>query len=132
MPACGCLPTAVAVDVIFFLGRSHLRRFAGIEAHGNNFEFLAEIELDHLHGAGQSGENLATKHGAVVVREVKDQWLVAEVVSQSDGRPGFIAEGEFGGKLSVAMLLDADVLQTRRADSGRGGEESPVPAPSPN
>src|ERR1700730_4361385 len=120
MPACGCVPTAEAGGVIFFFCPSHLWRFAGIEAHGNNFEFLAEIELDHLHGAGQPGENLATKHGAVVVREVKDQWLVAEVFSQSDGRAGFIAKGEVGGELSVAMLLDADVLQTRRADSGRG------------
>ena len=124
--------TAVAVDVIVFLGPSHLRRFAGIEAHGNNFEFLAQIELDHLHGAGQSGENLATKHGAVVVREVKDQRLAAEVVSQSDGLAGFIAEGEVRGELSVAMLLDADVLQTRRAHIGGGRHYSLGHALSPS
>ena len=115
MPARGGVGAAVATDVVLLLGGGHLGSFARIEAHGDYVEFIADIELYQAHGAGESGQSLAAQHGAVVINQVEDQGLVAEIVAQLHGLAGFVAEGEIGRDLRVEMLLDADVLEPRRA-----------------
>ncbi len=58
----------------------------------------------------ESGESFSAEHGAVVVDEIQDERLLAEVVAEFDGAARVVDEGEIGRDLSVEMLLDADVL----------------------
>src|SRR5208283_1233904 len=47
--------------------------------------------------------------------EVEDEWLATEVIAQLHTLAGLVAKGEIGRHLRVQMLLDADILQPRRA-----------------
>ena len=116
MPAGRGAGTAVALEIVLLLGGGDLGRLLRIEADGDDFEFVADVELHHLHGAGQAGEGFSAEHGAVVVDEVEDQRLLAEVIAEFDGAAGVVDESEIGRNLGVEMLLDADVL----ADSADG------------
>ena len=106
MPAGGGIGTTVAVDVIFLLGRRHLGRFARIEAYGDHIEFVTHVELHQTHGAGKAGQSFSTEHGAVVINQVQDERLAAEVVAQLYGLAGVVAEDEVGRNLSVEALFD--------------------------
>ena len=119
MPAAYGARTAIALQVVFLLGRGDLGRLLRIEAHRDDIEFVADIKLHHPHRAGEPGESFAAEHGAVVVDEVQDQRLFAEVFAQFDAAPGLVDEREIGRHLPVKMLLDADVLQIRRSDVRR-------------
>src|SRR5579864_44137 len=116
--------TTVALEVVLLLGGGDGGCFLRIEADRDDIEFVAEVELHHFHGAGQAGENLTAQHGAVVVNQVQDQRLPAEVICEFDGASGFVDEGEIGWNLGVEMLLDADVLQIRRANVGGRGHDA--------
>ena len=51
VPAGGGARTSVALEVFRFFGGGDRRGFLRIEADGDDFEFVADVELDHLHGA---------------------------------------------------------------------------------
>ena len=116
MPAAGCAGTAVALEIVLLLCGGDGRRFLRIEADGDDVEFVADIELHHLHGAGQSGERFAAEHGAVVVDEVQDQRLFAEVVAEFDGAAGVVDESEIGRE-----LVRRDAARCRRSADTVGG-----------
>ena len=110
MPARSGIGAAVATDVVLLLSSGHLGSLARIETHGDQLEFVAYVELHQAHGAGESGQSLAAKHGAVVIYQVEDQGLAAVVIPQLHDFAGVLAEGELGRHLRVQVLLDADVL----------------------
>ena len=116
---CSGVGASVALEIFGFLCGGDFGRFSRIEADGDDVELVADVELDHLHRAAEAGERFSAKHGAVVVDEVEDQRLLAEVVAEFDGAACVVDEGEIGGNLRVEMLLDADVLQIGRTDVGR-------------
>src|ERR1700734_1151832 len=109
MPTRSGTGTSVAFEVVRFLGSCDLRRFLRIEAHRDDIELIADIELDHLHGAGEAGEGFSAKHGAVVINEVEDQGFFAEVVAERHGAASVIDESEIRRNLAIEMLLNADV-----------------------
>ena len=70
MPALLRTRALVAFQKLGLLRGSHLGRFTGIKAHGNDVEFLAHIELHHdltsLRYASSSGFGLRTSARYVV------------------------------------------------------------------
>src|SRR2546428_6391670 len=122
---------SLAFHVIFLLGSGDSWCLVRIEADGDHVELLAHIKLHKAHPAGESGEHLAAQHGAVVVDEVQDYWLLTEVVAQSDSLARLITERQVGRNLAVEMLFDADVLKGRRPNVCRRGHNAFVHALSP-
>src|SRR6266446_5494148 len=80
MPTLSCAGTSISLQKFCFLGGRHLRGFAGIEADGENVELVADVELQHSERALQSAEDFSAKHGALVVNEIEDHRLSAEVI----------------------------------------------------
>ncbi len=74
--------------------------------------------------SGKAGECFSAQHGAVVVDEIQDQWLLAEVVAEFNGASDIVDEGEIRGNLRIEMLFDADVFEVRRTDAGRGRHDA--------
>src|ERR1700680_2723540 len=124
MPAGGGAGSAVALEVVLFLGSSNRGSFLRVEAHGDHIELVSDIELHHLHCAGKAGEDFSAEHGAVVVDQIQDQRLLAEVVAEFDGTAGVVDEGEIWRNLSVEMLFDANILQIRRTNVGWGRHDA--------
>ena len=116
MPAGGGAGTAVALEIVLLLGGGDVGRFLRIEAYGEDVEFVADIKLHHLHGAGEPGQSFSAEHGAVVVDQVQDQRLLAEVVAEFDGAAGVVDEGEIGRELGRR-----DVARCRRSADTAGG-----------
>src|SRR5258707_5201897 len=114
MPPCVRTRTAVTFHVVLLLGGRYLWRLSWIEADRDYLEFLAHIELHQPHRAAEAGQRLSAQHGAVVVDEVQDQRLLAEIVPQLHRLASLIAEGKIRGHLAVETLLDANVLESRR------------------
>ena len=56
----------------------------GVEAHGDDVEFLADVELQHAQGAFEAGQFFAAEHRAGEVDEIQDQRLLAEVIAEAD------------------------------------------------
>src|SRR5262245_27143837 len=112
--------TLVAAQNLFLLFCCRFGSDFGIEADCDDIEFLTNIELKHAQSAFQTGEFFSTQHRAVEVNEVQDQWLLTEVFAQPDLTAEIISKHEVCGHLLVKILLNTDVLQSRRAQVGRG------------
>src|SRR5882762_5415180 len=108
----------VAPQKLLFLLRRQLGSVFGIEANGDDFEFLAYIELQHAQSAFQAGELFAAQHRAAVVDEVEDQRLLAEVIAQLHLAAQIVGKYEVRWNLLVQVLLNADILQSRRTHVG--------------
>src|SRR5579862_8756418 len=122
MPAISSAGAAVTPDELSFLFRRHLRGFFRIEAHGEDIEFSADVELQDAQRAFETAQHFAAEHWALVVNQVEDHRLLAEIVTQLNRLSGFIAEREVAGNGLVQMLLDTDVLQARRTHVRRRGD----------
>src|ERR1039458_6397097 len=59
---------------------------------GGSYKKVFHIELHQPHGAGEPGQSLTAQHGAVVINQVENQGLVAEIVSQLHGLASIVAE----------------------------------------
>src|SRR5437588_4317923 len=81
MPTLGCAGTSVSLHKLCLLCGCHRRGLARIVADGKHVELVADIELEHPEGAFQSTKDFTAKHGALVVDEVEDHRLSAEVIS---------------------------------------------------
>ena len=124
VPAGGGAGTPVALEVVRLFCGGDFGSFFRIEADGDDVEFVADVELDHLHRSGQAGQCLSAKHGAVVIDKIQNQRLLAEVAAEFDGASGIVDEGEIRRNLRVETLLDADVFKIRRTDTGRRGHDA--------
>ena len=118
MPAGSRAGASIALEIILLLRGGNVWSLLRIETHRDHVEFIAHIKLHHLHGAREPSQGFATEHGAVVVDQVQDQGLLAEVSAQSDRLACVVDKREIGRHLPVEMLLNANVLQIRRTDVG--------------
>src|SRR5208282_5105583 len=119
MPSALGAGTVVPPQELLFLFRGDLGSIFGIEADGDDFEFLAYIELQNAQSAFQAGQLFAAQHGAAVVDEIEDQRLLAEVIAQFHLTAQIVSENEVGRNLLVQVLLNAYVLQSWRTHVGR-------------
>src|SRR5258708_828710 len=80
MPSGGGAGALVPVDVCCFLVARQLRRFSWIEAYGDDFKLLADIERDDIERAGQSVQHLIAEHRTRVVDECEHNWLLSKII----------------------------------------------------
>ena len=118
VPALFRAGTLVTAEELGFLFGGNLGRVMGVEADGDDVEFLAHFELHHAQRILESAENLSTKHGAGEVDQVEDDGLLAEVVAEADGAAEIVGEGQIRGNGLIEILPHADIFQSGRADVG--------------
>src|SRR5260370_6826678 len=86
---------------LLFLFRSHLRRLAGIEADENNFIVAPGIEGQHAQHTDDALLDLVAEHGAAVIDEGEDHWLLPKIIAQLNAAAGFVKEREVQRHRSV-------------------------------
>src|SRR5260370_24575505 len=112
---------------LLFLFGGHLRSFAGIEADENNFVIAPGIEREHSQHADDALFDLIAKHGAAVIDEGEDHWLLlAEIVAKLNAAASFVTEGDVERHGTVERRLEPYVLQNR------GHSRSPAPGAGRN
>src|ERR1700730_15749036 len=114
MPASGTARSSVTPQIFRLLRGRHFWSLFRIETHCKNVEFLSDIELQHSECALQPTQDFSAQHRALVVNKIQNRRLLAEVISQLDRFAGFVAKCESRRNLFVQVLLNADVLQSRR------------------
>src|SRR5947209_3956497 len=112
MPSLRGTGTSVTPQIFRLLRRRHLRRFAGIEAHRDDLKLLPHIELQHAERTFETAKDFSAQHRALVIDQIQDDRLLAEVIPQANCFAGFVAEREIERNLLIQMLLDANVFQT--------------------
>src|SRR5467141_4599346 len=99
---------------LLFLFGSHFRRLTRIEADENNFVVSPGIEREHSQHADDALFDLIAKHGAAVIDEGEDHWLLLpEIVAKLNAAASFVTEGEVERHWTVERRLEPDVLQNR-------------------
>src|SRR2546425_4229981 len=120
MPACrGFRPRKGRHGRLLFL-QSHVRSLTGIETHEDDFVLAAGVEGDHFQGAHKALLHFVAKHGAAVINEGDNDRLAAEVASQKDLSPNFIAKRDVQRQLRIQLRIEADVPQLWRQTGHRG------------
>src|SRR5579864_682011 len=114
MPARGRARSSVTSQVFRLLRGRHFWGLFRIETHSENVELFSNIKLQYSQGAFQPAQDFSAQHWTLVVDQIKNYRLLAEVVSELNRFSGFVTKGESGRNLFVQMLLYADVLQPGR------------------
>ena len=93
-----------AVDVnLLLLGRV-LRCLVRIEAHRDNFVFIARRKLQHAQRAGFARQFLAAQHGAGVIHQVQDDRPAGvEVIAQLHRLAGLVLELQIERQLLIRV-----------------------------
>src|SRR5271169_2885935 len=103
----------------FFLG-GHVRTLARIEADENDLVVAAGIEGEHTQGADDALLGLVAEHGATVVHEREEYWLLREILAEHDIAASLIAERKIERQMRVERRFESNVLQHGRYVLCRG------------
>src|SRR5712691_3923254 len=111
MPAvCGIRPVVIFQIVRLGFG-CHRRCFIRVETEGDNFEFLAGVELENAKALNKAIEAHRTKRRTRVIDRRENHRLAMEEVSKMNRFPRFIVEWKIEIQRSAKLLIDADLLE---------------------
>ena len=115
VPALGGAGPAVAGDVGLLLRRPPSRVSRGSKLTVTTLNSLPTVNGMSRMACDQPVEHQRAEHGAAVVGQHQDHRLLAEIIAQPHRLAGLIGERQVQGHLLVEPLVEAHVLQARRA-----------------
>ena len=87
------------------------RALARVEAHHDDVELAAGLEVHHRERADQPVEHLRAEHRALVVRERDHDRPLAEVVAEPHLLAGLVDERQIQRQLPIEVLIDVNLAE---------------------